>query len=101
MATCHLHCPTTHFCLLACVSALPAAPPSVCHVPPNQILTPRKLFVLASKVSVFPSNAISLQEVSPRYDDAKGTIHLDVSDERGDTGHRACDRAHRLLHAFG
>lgn len=44
-----------------------------------QILTPRKLFILASKVSVFPSKAISLQEVSPRYDDAKGTIHLDVS----------------------
>jgi hypothetical protein len=52
-------------CLAVCVSL--------------QILTPRKLFILASKVSVFPSNAISLQEVSPRYDDAKGTIHLDVS----------------------
>eukprot|EP00775_Hariotina_reticulata_P001924 gene1924-2256_t len=42
------------------------------------ILTPRKLFVLPSKVSVFPSNAISLEEVSPRFDDVKGTIHLDV-----------------------
>lgn len=54
--------------------------------PSVQILTPRKLFVLASKVSVFPSNAISLQEASPRYDDAKGTIHLDVSD-RGTLWH--------------
>lgn len=60
------------------VCALPACVyPPVC--PSVQILTPRKLFVLASKVSVFPSNAISLQEASPRYDDAKGTIHLDVS----------------------
>lgn len=50
---------------------------------------------------MFPSNAISLQEVSPRYDDAKGTIHLDVSDERGDTGLRACDEAHRLLTGLG
>jgi hypothetical protein len=45
----------------------------------TQILTPRKLFVLPSKVSVFPSNAISLEEVSPRFDDVKGSIHLDVS----------------------
>lgn len=52
--------------------------PAAAAVSP-QILTPRKLFVLSSKVSVFPSNAISLQEVSPRFDDAKGTIHLDVS----------------------
>jgi hypothetical protein len=44
-----------------------------------QILTPRKLFILHGKVAVFPSNAISLEEATPRFDDAKGTIHLDVS----------------------
>jgi hypothetical protein len=44
-----------------------------------QILTPRKLYILHGKVAVFPSNAISLEEATPRFDDAKGTIHLDVS----------------------
>lgn len=46
----------------------------------TQILTPRKLFIMPSKVSVFPSNAISLEEATPRFDDNKGTIHLDVSE---------------------
>jgi hypothetical protein len=45
----------------------------------RQILTPRKLYILHGKVAVFPSNAISLEEATPRFDDAKGTIHLDVS----------------------
>jgi hypothetical protein len=45
----------------------------------SQILTPRKLYILHGKVAVFPSNAISLEEATPRFDDAKGTIHLDVS----------------------
>jgi hypothetical protein len=46
---------------------------------PPQILTPRKLFVLPSKVAVYPSNVVSLVDVSPRFDEVKGAIYLDVS----------------------
>lgn len=54
---------------------------NLCNPPllPCQILTPRKLFVLPSKVAVYPSNVVSLVDVSPRFDEVKGTIHLDVS----------------------
>lgn len=44
-----------------------------------QILTQRKLFILPSKVSVYPSNAISLNDVAPRFDEVRGTLHLEAS----------------------
>jgi hypothetical protein len=71
----HTYCCTMLIPLI--LLALAAASSLGC--PAFQILTPRKLYVLHGKVAVFPSNAISLEEATPRFDDAKGTIHLDVS----------------------
>jgi hypothetical protein len=60
-----------------CLLLSPPPPPHT-HTPTPQILTPRKLYLLASRVAVFPSAAISLVDVAPRYDDAKGAIYLEV-----------------------
>lgn len=53
-------------------------PPSAPLSP--QILLHRKLLLLPSKISMHASNAISLVEASPRFDERHGTIHLSVSD---------------------
>lgn len=65
-----------------------------------QILTPRKLFILPSKVSVFPSNAVSLEEATPRFDDTRGTVHLDVSHSRGG-GQQLTFREHAPVAIWG
>lgn len=82
-----------------CVGTVHTARKGTCTASPGtrtplQILTPRKLFILPTKVSVFPSTTLSLQEATPRYDDARGTIHLDVSE------HVPCTAPCLCLHAL-
>ncbi|KAG2439311.1 hypothetical protein HXX76_004670 [Chlamydomonas incerta] len=42
------------------------------------ILVPRKLYILSSKTSIYPRSVLSLLDANPRYDEARGTVHLDV-----------------------
>ncbi|GLI58541.1 hypothetical protein VaNZ11_000284, partial [Volvox africanus] len=69
------------------------------------ILVPRKLFILSTKTSVYPRSVLSLLDATPRYDEVRNTVHLDVLGKeyvfRGDTKEESLEWFVALAHGCG